>query len=144
MRRGINRKTQGDHASCVVQVAAGLILSEGRYLIARRKAEAYLGGLWEFPGGKREAGESLEGCLRRELREEIGVGITEPALFRVVRHDYPEKTVELHFFFCAIKDGQARALDCDEIRWVTPGELSNFDFPQADRPVVKALMQDRS
>lgn len=101
-----------------IQVAAGLILREGRYLIARRKAGVHLEGLWEFPGGKCEPGESPEGCLRRELREELGIEITTPIPFRVIRHEYPEKTVELHFFRCSIRDGQAQALDCDDLRWV--------------------------
>ena len=85
-----------------IQVAAALIVHEGRYLITQRRADVHLGGLWEFPGGKRESGESLEDCLRRELREELGIEISLPVLFRVIRHDYPEKSVELHFFKCAI------------------------------------------
>ena len=81
----------------VIEVAAGLITHEGRYLIARRKAGVHLAGFWEFPGGKREAGETLEECLHRELREELNVRIHAPIPFQTVRHDYPEKTVELHF-----------------------------------------------
>ncbi|MBM4124716.1 MAG: 8-oxo-dGTP diphosphatase MutT [Nitrospira sp.] len=124
----------------MIQVAAGVIACEGRYLIARRKPDVHLGGFWEFPGGKREAGESLEDCLRRELREELGIEITEPVRLRVVQHEYSEKTVELHFFLCAIQGGQARALDCHEVRWVTPKELPDFDFPPADRPLIEELM----
>ncbi len=122
-----------------IQVAAGLILHEGCYLIARRKEGAHLGGLWEFPGGKREPGESLEDCLQRELREELGIEITTPIPFRVIRHEYPEKTVELHFFRCSIRDGQARALDCEDFRWVAPEELIKFKFPPADQPLIQAL-----
>lgn len=126
----------------VVQVAAGLIVREGHYLIARRKAGTHLGGLWEFPGGKREPGESLEECLRRELREELGVDVTLPVHVRVIRHDYREKTVELHFFRCTISRGEASALDCEEVRWVTPSELSDYEFPPADRPLIEALQQE--
>lgn len=125
----------------VVQVAAGLILREGRYLIARRRADTHLGGLWEFPGGKREEGESLEACLRRELQEELGIDVTAPVHFRVIRHEYREKTVELHFFRCTISRGEAVALDCEEVRWVTPGELPNYEFPPADRPLLEALQR---
>lgn len=125
----------------IVQVAAGLIVREGHYLIARRKAGTHLGGLWEFPGGKREPGESLEDCLRRELREELGVDVTPPVHVRVIRHDYREKTVELHFFRCTISRGEASALDCEEVRWVTPGELSDYEFPPADRPLIEALQR---
>ncbi|MGH7205699.1 MAG: 8-oxo-dGTP diphosphatase MutT [Nitrospiraceae bacterium] len=122
-----------------IQVAAGLILREGRYLIARRKVGVHLGGLWEFPGGKCEPGESLEDCLRRELREELGVEITTPVPFHVIRHEYPEKTVELHFFRCSIRDGQARTLDCEDLRWVALDELTKFEFPPADQPLIRAL-----
>ncbi len=135
------------HASVVIQVAAGLIVHEGKYLIARRKQGTHLGGFWEFPGGKREPGESLTECLRRELREELGIEITEPTPFQVIRHDYPEKSVELHFFCCALdragsgKDRIVRAIGCEEYRWVAPEKLSGFDFPPADRPLLKAIRE---
>ena len=122
-----------------VQVAAALVLHEGRYLLTRRKADVHLGGLWEFPGGKREPGESLEECLRRELREELGIEITEPVPFQVIRHAYPEKTVELHFFRCSIKDGQPRPLGCEALQWVPPEELARVPLPPADRPLVEVL-----
>jgi mutator protein MutT len=123
----------------VVEVAAGLVCHEGRYLIARRKPGVHLAGFWEFPGGKREAGETLEECLRRELFEELSIHIDVPIPFQVIRHEYAEKTVELHFFHCRIQAGQAMAIDCAEIRWVWPHELSNFEFPPADRPIIEAL-----
>ncbi len=128
----------------VVQVAVGLIVRDGRYLIARRKPGVHLGGFWEFPGGKREAEESLEDCLRRELREELGIEVTQPVFYRVLRHEYPEKSVELHFFRCSIRAGRARALDCEELRWVAPGELSRFEFPAADRSLIEALTKEGS
>jgi 8-oxo-dGTP diphosphatase len=124
-----------------VQVAAALILHEGCYLLTRRKAHVHLGGLWEFPGGKREPGESLEDCLRRELREELGIEITEPVPFQIIRHAYPQKTVELHFFRCSIKDGQPRPLGCDALQWVPPEELPRMPLPPADRPLVDALLR---
>ena len=108
-------------------------------MITRRKGGVYLGGLWEFPGGKREPGESLEDCLRRELREELGVEITEPVRYRVIRHDYPDKAVELHFFRCSIRVGSVRSLDRDDLCWVPPEELTRFDFPPANRPLIEAL-----
>lgn len=130
-----------------IQVAVGLLAHEGRYLIAKRKQGVHLGGFWEFPGGKREAGESLEECLRRELREELGIEISGPTLFQVVRHDYPGKSVELHFFRCFLgkiasgKERLVQAMDCGEYRWVTPDELLEFEFPSADRPVLEAIRQ---
>ncbi|MEK6605271.1 MAG: 8-oxo-dGTP diphosphatase MutT [Nitrospirota bacterium] len=126
-----------------IQVAAALIVREGRYLITQRRAGVHLGGLWEFPGGKRESGESLEDCLRRELREELGIEISHPVLFRVIRHDYPEKSVELHFFKCAIASGLPRPLGCEDLRWVAPEELDQFPLPPADQPLVEALCGER-
>jgi 8-oxo-dGTP diphosphatase len=149
VKRKVTRKRSATvasrRASCslpVIQVAAGLIVRGGRYLIARRKAGTHLGGLWEFPGGKREAGESLEDCLHRELREELGIDVTPPVHFRVIRHEYPEKTVELHFFRCSVRRGEAMALDCEEVRWVMPGELSDYEFPPADHPLIEALIEE--
>jgi 8-oxo-dGTP diphosphatase len=124
-----------------VQVAAGLIMKDGRYLITRRKAGVHLQGLWEFPGGKREPGESLEECLKRELHEELGIEITKPVLFHVVRHDYPEKAVELFFFCCSIKAGQPKPLGCDDFRWVMPRDLANYAFPPADESLIKLLRE---
>jgi mutator protein MutT len=125
----------------VVEVAAGLICREGRYLIAKRKAGVHLAGLWEFPGGKREADETLEECLRRELFEELSIQVDIPIPFRIIRHEYPEKTVELHFFLCAIERGQPIPIDCAELRWVSPHELTHYQFPPADRPIIEALQR---
>jgi mutator protein MutT len=126
----------------VIEVAAGLIRHEGRYLIARRKQGVHLAGFWEFPGGKRETDESLVECLQRELFEELGVRIDLPIPYRIVRHNYPEKTVELHFFRCAIEEGMPAPVDCAEIRWVLPEELTQFEFPQADQVIIEALQRD--
>lgn len=124
-----------------IEVAAGLISQGGRYLIARRRPGVHLAGLWEFPGGKREAGETLEQCLRRELWEELQIRVDVSIPFHKIRHVYPEKTVELHFFRCAIKSGQPIPVDCAEIRWVFPHQLEEFEFPPADRPVIDALRE---
>lgn len=123
----------------IVEVAAGLVHRQGRYLIAKRKPGVHLAGFWEFPGGKREPGETLEECLQRELLEELSIRIDVPIPFQIIRHTYAEKTVELHFFHCSIEAGHATAIDCAEIRWVWPHELNNFEFPPADRPIIEAL-----
>lgn len=122
------------------QVAAAIIIKKGQYLIARRRGGTHLGGLWEFPGGKRESGESLEDCLRRELSEELGIEVTPPRPFTVVQHDYPEKSVELHFFFCSVLKGVPRALGCDDVCWVLPEDLLTYEFPEADRSVIAGLV----
>jgi 8-oxo-dGTP diphosphatase len=126
----------------VVEVAAGLIRHEGRYLIAKRKPGVHLAGFWEFPGGKREPGETLEECLQRELFEELNIRVDTPIPFRIIRHDYAEKAVELHFFHCRIENGLASPLECAEIRWVYPHELAGFQFPPADRPIIDALQHE--
>jgi mutator protein MutT len=130
--------------SLLVQVAAGVIERDGRYLVARRQANAHLGGHWEFPGGKRERGESLEDCLRRELREELGIEITPPQHCQVVTHVYPDRTVELHFYRCAILSGQPQTLQCEAFTWGTPDELAALPFPPADRPVIERLRKGQA
>lgn len=128
----------------VTEVAAGLIKRNNRYLIARRKAGVHLAGFWEFPGGKREAGESLADCLRRELWEELSIQIDSPILYQIVRHEYSDKVVELHFFHCAIEQGEPVSLGCEEIRWVFPEELTQFTFPPADYAVIHSLQRETS
>lgn len=126
----------------VVEVAVGLVRHRGRYLIARRKPGTHLAGYWEFPGGKREAGESLEECLHRELFEELSIRIDRPVPYQVVRHDYPDKIVELHFFRCSIEQGEPMPIGCEEVRWVLPEELTQFAFPPADQAIVRGLAHD--
>lgn len=126
----------------VIEVAAGLIYHDGRYLIGRRKLGTHLAGFWEFPGGKKEAGESLVECLQRELFEELRIQIGCPIPYQIVRHEYPDKIVELHFFRCVIEQGEAMPIGCEEIRWVFPRELRQFTFPPADHAIIEALQQD--
>jgi len=124
-----------------IEVAAGLIYQDGRYLIARRKPGVHLGGFWEFPGGKREPGETMEECLRRELFEELNVRIDVPMLFRLIRHQYREQAVEIHFYRCIIEKGEPRPVDSAELRWVSSQELSSYRFPPANQPIIEALQQ---
>ena len=126
----------------VIEVAVGLIHRDGRYLIARRKPGVHLAGFWEFPGGKREIGESLMECLQRELFEELRVCINQPIAYRVIRHDYLDKIIELYFFLCAIEQGEPVPIGCKEIRWVYPEDLTQFTFPPADYAVIDALQRD--
>jgi mutator protein MutT len=122
------------------QVAAALIRrADGRLLIARRPAGAHLAGLWEFPGGKQEPGEDLETCLRREIREELGIEIlVGPTVFGA-EHEYESKIVALRVFACRMLDGEPSALEGQEIRWVRSDDLSGYEFPAADRRLVRIL-----
>ncbi len=121
------------------RVAAAVIEREGKLLIARRKAGGRFGGLWEFPGGKIEPGETPEECLRRELREELGVEAEVKESLGASRYDYGDFEVELLVFRVEILTECFRLNDHDEIRWVLPEELKQYAFPEADEPVVRRL-----
>ena len=126
----------------VIEVSAGLVFRSGRLLITQRHAGAHLGGLWEFPGGKREVGETFEQCLARELREELGVDVVVGELFDSVTHAYPERTVLLKFFLCTLPTGKPQAIDCAAVKWVNRDELPKYDFPGADAGLLTKLIAD--
>jgi len=121
------------------QVCAAVIEREGRFLIAQRPPEGLLGGLWEFPGGKQEPGESLEECLRREIREELAVEIAVGAPVATVEHAYTHLRITLHAFRCQLLAGEPQAIAVAAWRWVRPDELGRFAFSAADRKVIAAL-----
>ncbi len=126
-------------AGKIIEVSAALIFHQGRLLITQRQAAAHLGGLWEFPGGKREPGESFEACLVREIHEELAVEIAVDELFEEVTHAYPEKTVHLKFFICRLLKGEPQAIGCAAFHWATKEELANFEFPAADLKLLEKL-----
>jgi 8-oxo-dGTP diphosphatase len=121
-----------------IVVTAAVVERGGTFLVTRRLRGTHLEGLWEFPGGKCENGESHEGCLARELREELGCdGIVGVKLLEVA-HDYPDRTIELHFFDCDLV-GEPQPLLGQEIRWVAAAELPALDFPPADEALIQML-----
>ena len=122
-----------------VEVSAALIFHGGKLLITQRHAASHLGGLWEFPGGKREPGETFEQCLVREIREELGVEIFVGKLFEEISHDYPEKSVRLKFFLCELIAGEPQPLDCAAVKWIEKSELAKFEFPAADARLLEKL-----
>jgi 8-oxo-dGTP diphosphatase len=128
----------------VIIVAAAIIRKDDLILLTRRLAEVHLAGLWEFPGGKVEANESLEAALRRELREELDIEANVLDEFYTTTHHYPTKSVELHFFNCTIASGELRAIEVAEFRWVKSSELHAFEFPEADRELVDRLARPHS
>src|SRR6476620_2778989 len=93
----------------IIEVSAGLVFRDGKLLITQRHADAHLGGLWEFPGGKRECNETFESCLARELREELGIEVMVGELIETVEHEYPEKRVRLKFYRCHWRAHEPRA-----------------------------------
>ena len=123
----------------ITEVSAALIFRNGKLLITQRPAKAHLGGLWEFPGGKREPDETFEQCLVREIREELGVEISVGELFESVTHAYPEKTVHLKFFVCHLLAGEPQPLGCKAVKWASKSELADYEFPAADAKLLEKL-----
>jgi mutator protein MutT len=127
------------------EVAAGILVDGDRVLIARRQERDHQGGRWEFPGGKRHAGETVPECLRREMIEEIGFEVTVGPLWRALTHVYPDRRVSIYFHLCEPKRpqlGEPRAIECDEIRWVLPEELAQLPFVEGDLVVLGDLARD--
>jgi A/G-specific adenine glycosylase len=122
---------------CVV--TAAIIRRGNRVLITRRPLEGPLGGLWEFPGGKQERGETLAECLRRELHEELGIEVEVGERLMTVKHAYADFRITLHAFHCRLVRGRPKTLGVAGWRWVRIEELSNFVFPAADRKIIAAL-----
>ena len=122
-----------------VEVSAGLVFRNGKLLVTQRHADAHLGGLWEFPGGKRERDESFESCLVRELREELGIEVAVRDLVETVEHDYGDKRVLLKFFRCELLANEPQALGCPAFKWITRKELSSNEFPAADARLIEGL-----
>ena len=137
---GFNQKSKTQNPKCI-EVSAGLVFRHGKLLITQRHANAHLGGLWEFPGGKREGDETFEQCLVRELREELGIEVELGELVESLTHAYPEKTVVLKFFRCRWKQNEPRAIDCLALKWVSASELRNYEFPAADARLLQMLQK---
>lgn len=133
---------QRSSTPAAVEVSAGLIFRSGQLLITQRPVGGHLAGLWEFPGGKREPGESFEECLRRELKEELGVDVRVHEEVECITHAYPEKTVHLRFFRCTLADlaAEPRAIGCQAVTWVTQDSLPNYEFPAADARLLERLL----
>jgi 8-oxo-dGTP diphosphatase len=123
-----------------IQVAVGVVAdSAGKILLARRPESAHQGGLWEFPGGKLKSGEPVLAALRRELSEELGIAAERASPLIRVRHRYPDLSVVLHVFRVESFSGCALGREGQEIRWVEAGDLCQFDFPEANRPILAAI-----
>ena len=123
----------------MIEVAAAVIEQDGRYLITQRGQESHLAGLWEFPGGKRKSGESLEECLMREIKEELDLQVEVGDKLDQEIYAYEEREVMLHFFRCRIIAGTPRPQQGQAYCWVTPSEFSNYQFPAADARLLRLL-----
>lgn len=122
-----------------VHVVAAVIRDAAQQiLLALRPSAKHMGGLWEFPGGKCEAGESPQQALKRELQEELGIVIANPQPLIQVRHDYPDLRVLLDVYAVHEFSGTAHGAEGQEVRWVAPSALSDYQFPAANRSIVTA------
>jgi len=122
-----------------IEVAAALIFDSDRLLIALRPPGVHLEGLWEFPGGKREPGETYAACLLREIREELGCEVLVGPMLHESEHAYPEKSVRIRFFQCRVVSGMPEPLECAALRWVSQDSLGQFQFPEADLALIEQL-----
>ena len=122
-------------------IAAGLVWRDESLLITRRPANGLLGGLWEFPGGKRREGESLEQACQREIEEETGLRVAVGEPFLSIDHAYTHFRITLHLFHCTSTRGTPKPLGCEAPRFVDPAELDRYPFPKANRRALDALLQ---
>jgi 8-oxo-dGTP diphosphatase len=121
-----------------IVVTAAVIRRGDEYFVTRRQRGVHLEGLWEFPGGKCDAGETLEACLRREIREELDADVIVGELILRSTHEYPERIVELHFFACRLT-GEPVPMLGQEMRWVRRTDLRSLQFPPADDELIARL-----
>lgn len=122
-----------------LQVAVGVVKNrEGKVLISLRHAELHQGGLWEFPGGKIEASETARQALVRELNEELNITVTAASPLITIKHQYPDRLVQLNVFLVEQFSGEAKSLEGQPFKWVTPAELKHYAFPAANQPIITA------
>lgn len=123
----------------MVEVVAALIWRGEQFMICQRPKHKARGMLWEFVGGKVEAGERREAALMRECREELAVSVRVGDVFMDVVHEYPDITVHLTLFHAAIAEGEPQKLEHNDIRWITPQEIPQYDFCPADEEILQRI-----
>jgi 8-oxo-dGTP diphosphatase len=121
------------------QVGVGIIWDQHKLLIDRRLPTGTLPGVWEFPGGKLEPGESAQDCIVREIFEELGLKVTVGEELMIINHSYPTFDIQLIVHHCQYLGGVPQLLACDEVRWVTVTELSDYEIPAANAAIVDKL-----
>ena len=125
----------------MLEVVAALIWQGEKFMICQRPAHKARGLLWEFVGGKVEAGETREQALTRECREELGVLLSVGDLFMDVTHEYPDIVVHLSLFHATIAKGEVQKLEHNDIQWITPDEIPNYDFCPADVEILQKIRE---
>jgi 8-oxo-dGTP diphosphatase len=122
----------------VIVVVAAVIERDGSFLLTRRLEGTHLAGKWEFPGGKIAPGETHTQALQREIREELDAAVDVGALVFEIEHPYPDRTISLHFYRCALR-GEPKPLLGQEMKWVPRADLRTLDFPPADEELIDRL-----
>ena len=123
----------------MVEVVAALIWQGNKFMICQRPAHKARGLLWEFVGGKVEQGETKEQALIRECQEELAVTLSVGDIFMDVVHEYPDLTVHLTLFNATIAEGKPQKLEHNDIKWITPSEIHNYDFCPADEEILEII-----
>ena len=126
----------------MTEVVAALIWECGKFMICQRPAHKARGLLWEFVGGKTEPGETMEEALIRECREELDITVTVDSVFTQVVHEYPDILIRLTLFNCAIAEGTPKLLEHNDIQWIFPAQIPDFDFCPADKDILEKIMAE--
>ncbi|MCH7501684.1 MAG: 8-oxo-dGTP diphosphatase MutT, partial [Nitrospinae bacterium] len=117
-----------------------VITRNGKVFIQQRPHGGLMGGLWEFPGGKRQSKETEEECLKREIQEELGIAIAISKKMMTIKHSYTQFRVTLNVFWCPWQSGRIRATQCEQWKWVKYENLDHYTFPAANAKIVKILL----
>lgn len=141
--KGRNSKEVNSEEIASKEIPKGINSTSPKILICQRPAHKSQGLLWEFPGGKKEDGETSEQCLVRECEEELGIQIEILSLFDTVRHTYPEKSIYLEFYISRIISGDIEQKEHEQLAWVFPHDLGKYDFCPADTNIIQKLMQEK-
>jgi 8-oxo-dGTP diphosphatase len=124
------------------QIGVAVITNrQGKILIDRRKDEGEMAGLWEFPGGKVEPGETIEECIEREIAEELNIKITVGDRLITITHAYKTFNITLYVHECQHVGGEPQPLECQEIHWVEPAQMNRYEFPQANQQIINLLLE---
>ena len=116
---------------------------EGKILIDKRRPGGVFGGLWEFPGGKKEPNETIQDCIKREVLEELGIEIVVEEHLITVEHTYTQVKITLDVYNCRYLQGTPQTIECDEFRWVTLDEIDSFTFPKANEQIISAIRKNQ-
>jgi A/G-specific adenine glycosylase len=124
-----------------VDVDIAIVVKAGQVLICQRHPDGFLGGYWEFPGGKREAGETSAACAIREVKEEVGIDVRPVNEFDVIEHAYAHAQIRLHPHLCHHLTGDPRSSACQQIKWVPPLALRDYTFPPANDTLIEQVIR---